>query len=162
MRRAAGLVFDEYVAAEGTEARFYTSTELNGLLATADQMAIQVVAEGIAVHGAPAPTSPQVWVQVETSADGTNWATKSVGPEVAPFDVPPGRTSVSPFSCDPGVLPTLAYARLLVAFSTAAGRGEARVRVYVTLRDGGDVHETSTRLPFMPEDERGYTDTLSP
>jgi hypothetical protein len=158
MRRAAGLVFDEYVATDPEEVVSYTSTELNVLLATADQMAIQVVVDGIAVPGATAPTSPRVWVRVQTSADGTSWAYKNTSPEVAPFEVPPGSTTVSPFSCDPGVLPTLCFARLEVGFLTKIGQAEAHIRVYVTLRDGGDVHEVSTRQIWMPG---SYTETLA-
>jgi hypothetical protein len=167
MRRAAGLVFDEYVVTEGAGVPLYTSTELSALLATADQMAIQVVAEGIAVPGAHPPASPKVSVQVQTSADGTSWATKSTSPEVAAFEVPPGSTSVSPFSCDPGVLPTLAYARLLVSFVTASGRAAARIRVYVTLRDGGDIHEAikadaaTEGLPSLPASEWSLLESTS-
>jgi hypothetical protein len=84
---------------------------------------------------------PQVVVQILTSSDGIHWALKSTTPQVPAFDVPPGATTVSPYGGDSGLLPTLVFARLQVSFLASSGPAKAHVRVYVTLRDGGDVHE---------------------
>lgn len=142
MRRAAGLVFDEFVALSSTQQTqvFYTSSALNELLAVSDQMGIQVVVDDVEHVGSGEVT---VSVQVQTSADGTYWASKNPSMEVPAFGVAPGAATISPYSADQGVLPTLSFARLAITFASSAPPASAHVRVYVTLRDGGDVHEVA-------------------
>jgi len=132
MRHAAGLVFDEVIE---TNKLVYTSSGLNELLAAADQVAIQLIVDDCVIPGGVTLSASAAF---ETSADGINWLTKQTSPEVAPFTVSATDTTVSPFSYDSGVLPTLRFARLRLMLSASPPAAcTAHVRAYVTLRDSG-------------------------
>jgi hypothetical protein len=132
MRRGSGLVFDEVITA-GTP--LFTSSTLNEFLASADHMAIQLVADEVTVS---AGMALRIYVSIETSADGVAWATKKSPPEINGFHVVPGKTNVAPHACDTSALPSMRFARLRVMpASDQPGAGTAHVRIHVTLRDGG-------------------------
>jgi hypothetical protein len=131
MRQAAGLVFDEVVR----DGWYVTSTELNGVLAVSDQIGIQAVVDNVTIGG---PDPPTLSIQLETSGNGTHWATKNALPEIPPFTLVTSATTVSPYGGDSGALPTLRFARLRITL-LAGGPGSvtAHVKVFVTLRDAG-------------------------
>jgi len=85
----------------------------------------------------PCTQAPLVSARVETSGNGIYWATKSLIPEVAPFSVTTNATAVSPYSADPGNLPSMGFVRLRITLTLASAPVSAHVKVYVTLRDGG-------------------------
>jgi hypothetical protein len=137
MRQGLALVFDEVMF--GPTA-WYTSPEMNGLLAVQDQMGIQVIVDNVQLSVAGGPPTVSVWLQ--TSGDARNWVTKNASPEVQPFSILEGQTNVSPYSADVGTLPTLRYARFKIAVaSTVVGQAvTAHVKVFVTFRDlGGEI-----------------------
>lgn len=138
-------VFDAYVNSASTSPSLSVTTltddAFNDVLGFYDQLAIQVVVADTAVGTAPATLT----VQIAHSADGHNFVYKNAAPEVStPTQLNIGEATYMSFGFDGGESPSLAYVRLVIALTGAAGPVRAHVRITVT---GNNMNEQAfTRL----------------
>jgi hypothetical protein len=145
MRAANILVFDEIVQATSTGASletksFYTDQSLNDRLGVFDMLALMAVVDALSGTG-------KLWVQIEHSADGRNWLSKSTDAEIggatAASASPKGESlsgTAQQFFAggDNGGNPSLAFVRLRVDLQAPASASVGgRVRVFVTGRNWG-------------------------
>jgi hypothetical protein len=113
MRIFNAVVFDSYVS--GTSAT-YSDPKFDAMLAAAEKMAIQVVADQVTGG------TPTVTVKIEHSADRRSWVAKNGTAEVNGVGLSAGSSQV--YGQDSGSVPALGFARLNIALggSTPAGR----------------------------------------
>ncbi|APR86496.1 Hypothetical protein A7982_11848 [Minicystis rosea] len=123
MRRYMMTAMDEFVV---STTAVYTSQDHNQKLGSTDQLAIQVIADQIS------GTSPTLTLQIEHSADGRNWASKAVTPEINVQALSSASTNVF-YASDAGATPTLSFVRFKI---TLGGTSPvAHLKVNVTGRD---------------------------
>ena len=122
MRRASGIVFDEYVS--GPNVHSYTSDKFDDLLGKYDQLSIQLVVNDVNQAGSITLSSLH-------SADGIHFIPKATLISNAPILF--GQTTTIG-AVDAGTTPSLTYVRLQIFLTTAHN---AHVKAYFVARDEG-------------------------
>jgi hypothetical protein len=133
-KRLSLVVLDEVVEWASGTATFLSSPNLDWMLGSYDQLAIEIVADWYTVAN---PIS--VSAQLQHSADGIHYVNKAFGPEIPSTPLPrPLATTVLPIGYDDGTTPSLAFVRLLITAAATGGPNRAHLKVTVT---GNNTHE---------------------